>query len=213
MIKDKLKVWEYYKHKIPIYLQNSYGFVEHFKMLFDLLLQLDSTEDNLMKAFDVLNKNYLDYINSLPGETGSDSDILEKIAELFGVSRNFDVEYTENSTKKSASLTLNNSELIKLIKARIIQNNFNGTYEESRNFYNNINLPVYLFQSGNNNEVYVLLDNSIKLTDNEQKMFLANLFTIESMGIVYHTSITDIAHIFCWDMNNQNTYWDVGKWA
>ena len=212
MIIDKLKFWEYYKRKIPIYLLNSYGFEEHFKMLFDLLVQLDSTEDSVMKAFDILNETYLDYINNLPDATESTSDILEKIAELFGVSRNFDIDYIEDGTDKKASLSLTNSELLKLIKARIIQNNYQGTYEESREFYTNMNLPVYLFQSGNPAEVYVLLDNSAQLTDNEQKMFLSNLFTIKSMGITYHTYITDVLSVMIWDTDSSTRYWDTGRW-
>lgn len=213
MIIDKLKTWDYYKRKIPLYLQNSYGFVDHFKMLFDLLIQIDSTEDDVIKAFDVLNEIYLNYINSLPDATENDSDILDKIAALFGVSRNFDVSYIDNNILEKASLTLTNAELLKLIKARIIQNNYSGTYEETRQFYTNMGLPVYLFQSGSPAEVYVLLDNSIQLTENEQKMFLANLFTIKSMGIVYHTSITDIVSMLVWDSNISTRMWDVGRWA
>ena len=41
MIINKLKSWNYYKEKIPLYIQNSYGIVEHFKILFDLLVQMD----------------------------------------------------------------------------------------------------------------------------------------------------------------------------
>lgn len=202
MITGTLKEWSYYLNKLPIYLQNSYGFEEHFKILFDLLTTLDSTEDEILSAFDILNVSF----------TPKD-DTLDKIAELFGVRRTFDVIYKEDNVTQTASLTLTNNELLKLIKAQIINNNFDGTYETANKFYKNMNLPVYLLQSGNAAEVYVMLDNSAQLSNNEQIMFLANLFTIKSMGIIYNTSIVEVSSIFIWDSEDSNRYWDEGRWA
>ena len=36
---DKLSTFKYYEEKLPLYLQNSYGFKEHFRIWFDLLIQ------------------------------------------------------------------------------------------------------------------------------------------------------------------------------
>ena len=214
MLSDKLKSWEYYKNKLPLYIQNSYGIDEHFKIILSTLLQLDIVEDDVIKAFNIFDDNYLSYINSLDLSTTKDhSDILDKIGELYGVTRNFDVTYTESGTEKTGSLHLTNSEFLKLIKARLIQNSYSGTYEDSRKFYEMIDLPIYLFQSQNPAEVYVYLDESAQLTDNEKKMFLSNLFTITSMGITYITNISNIVRLFVWDSTIDNRFWDKGRWG
>lgn len=214
MIINKLKSWNYYKEKIPLYIQNSYGIVEHFKILFDLLVQMDLTEDDVLYGFNILDASYLTFINNLDdSDTKDSSDILNKIGLLYGVTRTFDVDYIENNETKTASLHLTNSEFLKLIKARIIQNNYDGSYIQSREFYDKMNLPVYLFQSANSAEVYVYLDTSVPLTENEEKMFLANLFTIKSMGITYITSITEVVSLLIWDSTSEFRYWDKGRWT
>lgn len=214
MLIDKLKKWEYYKTKLPLYMQNSYGILEHFRMIFDFLLEFDLEEDNVIYAFNIFDEGYLNFINSLDDSTTKDkSDILDKIGALYGVTRTFDVTYEENNQQVTSALHLTNSEFLKLIKARIIQNNYTGTYEESRNFYDNIGLPIYLFQSNCSAEVNVYLDSSVPSTGNEQKMFLANLFTIKSMGITYNTQIIDVIHLLIWDSASEDRYWDVGRWA
>lgn len=214
MIINKLKSWNYYKEKIPLYIQNSYGIVEHFKILFDLLVQMDLTEDDVLYGFNILDASYLTFINNLDdSDTKDSSDILNKIGLLYGVTRTFDVDYIENNETKTASLHLTNSEFLKLIKARIIQNNYDGSYIQSREFYDKMNLPVYLFQSANSAEVYVYLNTSVPLTENEEKMFLANLFTIKSMGITYITSITEVVSLLIWDSTSEFRYWDKGRWT
>lgn len=214
MIINKLKSWNYYKEKIPLYIQNSYGIVEHFKILFDLLVQMDLTEDDVLYGFNILDAGYLTFINNLDdSDTKDSSDILNKIGLLYGVTRTFDVDYIENNETKTASLHLTNSEFLKLIKARIIQNNYDGSYIQSREFYDKMNLPVYLFQSANSAEVYVYLNTSVSLTENEEKMFLANLFTIKSMGITYITSIIEVVSLLIWDSTSEFRYWDKGRWT
>ena len=76
-----------------------------------------------------------------------------------------------------------------------------------------IDLPIYLFQSQNPAEVYVYLDESAQLTDNEKKMFLSNLFTITSMGITYITNISNIVRLLVWDSTIDNRFWDKGRWG
>ena len=165
-------------------------------------------------VWNILDASYLTFINNLDdSDTKDSSDILNKIGLLYGVTRTFDVDYIENNETKTASLHLTNSEFLKLIKARIIQNNYDGSYIQSREFYDKMNLPVYLFQSANSAEVYVYLDTSVPLTENEEKMFLANLFTIKSMGITYITSITEVVSLLIWDSTSEFRYWDKGRWT
>ena len=54
---------------------------------------------------------------------------------------------------------------------------------------------------------------SLTLTENEEKMFLANLFTIKSIGITYITSITEVVSLLTWDSTSEFRYWDKGRWT
>ena len=76
MIDKEILKYQYYYNKLKKKKKNSYGFEEHFKIWFDLLSTMDSTEDNIMRFFDIFNKDYLNYINELEGE---EYDILDKI--------------------------------------------------------------------------------------------------------------------------------------
>ena len=62
MMIDKLKQWDYYYNKLPLYMRNSYGIQEHFKIFYELLLTLDENEDTICKLFDLLDANYLDNV-------------------------------------------------------------------------------------------------------------------------------------------------------
>lgn len=224
MLIDKLKKWDYYYYKLPLYIRNSYGMEEHFKVFYNLLIQLDNIEDNILYAFNVFDNEstYLSKISD--GPEGYVSDILEKLGYLFGITRIFDVEYEESEVLVKKSLKLNNHELLTLLKSQIIKNNYKGTYEESVNYYKLINLPIYLLNSVNTAECYVYLnDNQVRsltrsnyaITDNIKEMFKANLFTLQSMGIVYQSIITNIEFIAKWDYpkDPQVTGWDAGRWS
>lgn len=39
VLNEKLSSFEYYEQKLPLYLRNSYGFIEHFRIWYDLLVQ------------------------------------------------------------------------------------------------------------------------------------------------------------------------------
>lgn len=210
MMPEGLKNFNYYYYKIPLYLRNSYGYTDHFAMLFDFLLRMDIVEDDLMKALDVLNDEFLTYINSLEGATnGTKSDWLDKLGALFGVTRRFSVGDGDDLT----NLDLNNSEFLKLIKARIIQNNFFGTREEVLLLYKKIGLPVHLLDGETSGTARVLIDSLEPLTANEKAMFLNNLFTVQSLGISYNTAIISFAQLGIWDSPDTNKQWDKGRWG
>lgn len=215
MLIDKLKEWKYYERKLPLYMRNSYGITEHFVILYELLLQLDKLEDEVMYALNVFDTNYLDFINSLDTSINKDkSDILDKLATLYGLTRDFDVTYEENNVVVSASLHLNNSELLKLIKARIIQNDYKGTYEESRYLYEKIGFPIYMLQTGEPAYAYLFLDvGQYTPTLNERILFLAGFFTLKSMGIRYATAIGQVVELAIYDSFINSRTWDNGHWS
>lgn len=216
MLIDKLLAWDYYEKKIPLYLRNSYGIVDHFIIVYECLTRVNDIEDTLIKALDIFDENYLTFINELDtSDTKDKSDILDKLGKLYGLNRDFDVTYLENSVEKTASLHLNNAELLKLIKARIIQNNYTGTYKESRELYEKIELPIYILQTYTAAYAYLFLDesSSYTLSENEKILFLAGFFTLKSMGIRYATATGDISELALWDSSIDSKSWDVGRWS
>lgn len=210
MLSEKLKTWEYYKNKIPLYLQNSYGFQEQFEIIYEILKTIDLQEDEILYAFNILDSNYSNWLETI-GD-GNQMKILDMIGSYFGVVRVFDVTYQNNGETINKKLHLTDKEFLNLIKARIIQNNYKGTYEDSRKFYDRMNLPVYLFNSNEPAEVNILLDDSNQLSENEKSMFLANLFTLKSIGITYNCMIVNINNLLIWNSNNEHNMWDSGVW-
>lgn len=204
---EKLRTWSYYLDKLPLYLKADDNFVEHFRIVFDLLVRLDDVENQLLECFNIMSIDYLDFLNNLILDN-EEADILDKIAALYGVTRNFDIDV--NGTTKS--LTLNNYELLLLIKARIIQYNYDGTYGMSKQFYENVNLPIVLYNAGTPGYAKLFFDISKAevLSDNILDMFNAGLLTIQSIGIEYTTYAVDSTYMFVWDSQDQDRSWDNG---
>lgn len=225
IINEKILKWSYYFKKLPIYLQNSYGYPEHFKILYQIMLDTNSTANDLLRAMNLTNPNYFHDLDISQNEdssdlispTGYEFDLLDKMASLYGVTRYFDVDYTnEKGDNIHKSLKLTNIELLKLILVKIVQNSFLGTYEDIRKLYTLIELPIYLYslplESGT---VYLILDENSStnvITDNIKDMFFANLLTIKSMGIQYKVYETEEKNIAIWDSNDANKLWDAGEW-
>lgn len=215
MLKSKLLSWIYYERKIPLYILNAYGVQEFFKIMVNFLINQDNVEDIICYAFNIYDEGYGSFMLGYD-KTSFNYTFLDLIANLYGVSRAFGVEYTdEEGVFHHKDLYLNNDELLMLIKARIIQNNFDGTYESTREFYDKVNMPVYLFQSNNPAEAYVYISTKNPdgteniMSNNVKDMIYAGLFTIKSMGITYHTYIRNVLNLGIWDSESNNRAWDV----
>lgn len=214
MIEDRLKQWEYCKSKFPMYMQQSYGILSHFEMLHEFLLEMDDTEDCIFEGLNVFEKKDTDFLKS------DESDILDKLATLFGVARTFDLSYTYMNKAYKKSLHLTNEELLNLIKARVMRNNYDGTYKMSRELYEMLGLNVYLTNSGPAN-VQVVLDESenTTLSDNMTDMFKAGLFTLNSAGIAYSNVLLNLKKVLTWVLDSNKTdvtdnyKWDKGVWG
>lgn len=218
MLSEKLKSFEYYQDKLPLYMRNSYGILEHFDILWNVLYYVDNTEDNILKAFDILSPDYLNTVVASYDDspTQDQFDFLDRLAEIYGMHRDFDVEYVQHKEIIKKSLHLTNSELLKLIKARIIQNNFDGSYKQLREYYDSMGFPIAILQGTLPGTAFVYISptdlegNPITMTENERDMILANLFTIKSMGIIYQTYIADIKALAIWDSTDANRAFDKG---
>lgn len=218
MLIEKLKNFSYYYKKLPLYMRNSYGIKEHFKIIWSVMIQLETIQENVLDAMNILQSNYLqDIVAKYDNVNGYDFKVLDYIAALYGVNRDLSVSYIRHSDKAQVNMQLHltNAELYMLIKSRIIQNNYDGSYEQVREYYKQIDLPVYVCTS-NNAECYLYLDKGI-VSGNIYQLFMANLLTIKSMGIIYITQEIDISKIGIWAsmsaMISSNNAWDVALWS
>ena len=223
---DKLKSFDYYKNKLPLYLQNSYGFQEHFKIWYDFLVGnisstnnisgIVGTSDTLLNLMNIFDSDYLNYVASMEdsGATedepyGTNSDILDKIGALLGVTRNFKV--TINNVEEE--LSLNNEDFLILIKTQIIKNYCEGTLEQINAYYKSIKLQLYAINSSTPGQAILYLivsknDSRFSYSPNIKKMFEAGLLKIESMGIIYSNLSLDYENLLHWDVDN--SVWALG---
>lgn len=221
MLIDKLKDFTYYKNKLPIYMQNTPGIVDQFYVLFQFLQEHDIAEDMLLKSIDVFNPDYLDYINSLDDSaSGNKSDILDKLGELYGVSRSFSAPYTFNDVNYPGNVNLDNQWFLYLIRARIVQTTYDGGSKMAREFYVKNNLPIYIISDNTENASCRVLFNAREIgvaqtdvPENILAMFLNGLLTIKSMGISYKHLVIDsesnslVFDVSFWSSSNITTNW------
>ena len=198
MLIDKLKNKEYYLQKLTMFLRNSYGIEEQIEVLWKVLLDVDTTIDDV---FNVLSMTTTDNVD----------DLLDKLAELIGTKRQMDVTYLVNGVPHYYTLTLTNAELLRAIKTRILQNNYVGTFEEFISNYQSIGLEVLIYDTETPSTVSIVLNDSPALTNNDKKLFLAGNYTIRSVGIVYQHSILDITQLAIWDAIT--SVFDTAQWG
>lgn len=223
IVPDKLKDFDYYKQKLPLYLQNSYGFIEHFRIWYDMYVGTGEyagiihVSDVLLSLLNIFDDDYLDYINNMPeSNSGTQSDILDKIGNLFGVKRQFSCTYFDNYNYITDELILNNEEFLILIKGQIIKNYCEGTYEQIEQYYNSTGLKICITTSELSNaesHTYLITTDDSDYSDNIKKMFLAGMLRIESMGIKYIDIYSNFSGLLRWDSGVVNEVWDAGVWA
>lgn len=228
ILPDKFKSFEYYINKLPLYLRNSYGFIEHYRIWYDLMIGenengLINVSDTILYLMDIFDDNYLVTIRDLTdsgstGDTdyGSKCDILDKIAALFGVTRNFSITYYEDNEEIKEELSLNNEDLLLLIKGQIIKNYCEGSYDQIKGYYNDAGLVVYVITAEADATSHIYLaepEGSMQYSENVKKMFKSGLLRIESMGITYRDSTTELTGFLKWDSSASVELWDVGVWA
>lgn len=219
MLSEKLKSWEYYKNKLPLYMQNSYGILEHFDILYNILINLDKNEDEFLSLFDIMSSTYLNDVvyKYDTSEEQKSFRFLDILGKFFGITREFNI----NLNDEDKHLSLTNSELLKLLKVQVIKNNFDGSYEQLHEFYDSIGLPIYFYLSNTSANVNVIVDSKYfngeyleiqTLTQNEIDMINAGLFNVESLGIKYTNLILELDYIGVWDnspfsWDNEQTIW------
>lgn len=221
IIPEKLQKFEYYKSKIPIYLQNSEGFQEHFRIWYDLLVDgVVKNADILLNMLLIFDSNYLNYLHSINEDIKPDGyvcDILDKLGSIFGVNRYFKVTYEEGGIDKTEQLQLNNEEFLILIKGQIIKNYCEGTRQQIEEYYKSVGLQIYV-QTDSTSEATANLylttgtaGSSYDYSENIRKMFLGGMLIIDSVGIKYQKAFIDTSRLLFWDVideQNNNGWGD-----
>ena len=215
IVQDKLKTFDYYKNKLPMYLQQSYGFLEHFQIWYDILngdnnKGLIGQSDILLNLLNIFDEDYFTWCeqNIIDFQKdGTVSDILDKLGLLFGVNRHLAVEYVEDDVTKKERLVLDNQDFLVLIKCQIIKNYCEGTAKQINAYYKDVGIRMYVLTSNTPATANLYLDKDTN-RPNLTKLFLAGLLHIESMGIKYNLTLFS-SNIGIWDESN----WDEGVWS
>lgn len=233
ILPEALKTFDYYLKKLPLFLRQSDTFIEHFRIWYDLLanksnnlLSIANVSDAMLFLLNIFDDDYLSFINSLDSSAEKNvSDILDKLAALFGVKRSFSVTYLENDEQVAAELDLNNADLLTLIKAEIIKDYCDGTTEQIAGFYQSIGLAVYVITvaaypgspTKPNATAHLYLAETVdhKYSDNVKIMFKSGILRISNLGIAYLDGFTEIGNVLIWDAVSSATQgWDTkGVWA
>lgn len=182
MLDQNLLDFKYYTNSLSMFLKRSFGMLEHFKLYYDILKEIDDEETKIFDSLDIFNENY---------DLDLATDILDKIGSMLNVKRKFQVTISD----VVHDLTLTNEELLLLIKAQIIKNHYNGTYLQYKSLYELANIPVIIYTATNASATvncYLNYNTDVTITDNIKYMFQAGMLSIESMGIAYTYSIADI---------------------
>ena len=230
-----IREFRYYERKLPLYLRNDDCFVEHFRLWYELMMGegddnmgiaisefkgVSPTSDLLLYLLNIYDKDFLSIISQLK-DYDDNCDLLDMIGNLFGLRRTFSLEYYEtatSTTKTAATVSLTDKEFLMLIKAQIIRNYCDGTYEQVMQYYADAGLQILpVYNSTYDASVDAYLNEDKDVTDNISKLFRGGYLTIEHLGIRYTYTITEMVNFLVWaDANGQggNSFWadenDVG---
>lgn len=233
ILNENLKDFNYYKQKVPMYLRASESFLSHFKIWYDMLVGYQDkgivpVGDTILDLVNIFADDFLDKIKNLDGSGvdehnryGTNSDFLDKLASLFSVTRKFSVKYLLNNVETKEELSLNNEELLILIKCQIIKNYSDGTYSQIKKFYEDCGLYMFILTDSEVATVDLILGidenagegDAGHYSDNIKKMFLAGLLRVEHLGIKYRQAIIVLDKFLIWDSTEEKHEWDTGLWG
>lgn len=216
LLPEQLKTFRYYERKLPLYLRNDECFIEHFYIWYQLCCG-DGDETNgvainefsgvapsadlLLYLLNIYDANFLATLQQLDGYDGR-SDILDKIGAIFGLRRQFSIEYRENPTDPDTvteQLDLEDDEFLLVIKAQIIRNYCNGSYEQTMEYYADAGLQILPVNSSlYDATVDAYINQSAGYKPNIILLFKAGYLTIEHLGIHYTYNETAILSILLW---------------
>lgn len=213
LLDENLLTFDYYKNLTPMYLQQSYGFLDMFKIYYDLgFAENEETTDNLsiiefieklFNSLDVYSKNV-------------NKDVLYKLCNFFGISKNVRVQFYDYTAEKwvTKNLSLTDDELLLYLKCKIIQNRYDGTAKMANDLYDRVGLPIFMVTRTNNEaycQVWLLMYDDTQFSQNIQELFLSGLLTLKSVGVRYSHRIQVATNIALFDSTDTNRGFDKGR--
>lgn len=224
LLSEKVLKDQWYFDQLTLLLRKSYGIKEQIHLYMDVVRLFNDKElelFNLLGKYDEETGLWLadiDKINST--DIGADepnsglnvSDLLDKLGAIFGVQRRYlDVNGSNND------FDLNNMLMYCLIYARVVRNNYDGTYKMANDAYQKLKdvsdgvIEVSLIPDASapltasfylNSDAFYLdpeTKSGFKLGWNQkqieylQKLFLRGYFDIKSTGVKYDKMIKDFS--------------------
>lgn len=223
-----IREFRYYERKLPLYLRNDDCFVEHFRLWYELMMGegdddmgiaisefkgVSPTSDLLLCLLNIYDKDFLSIISQLK-DYNNNCDILDMLGNLFGIRRTFSLEYYASATaqtKTAATVSLTDKEFLTLIKAQIIRNYCNGTYEQVMQYYADAGLQILpVYNSTYDASVDAYLNESKDVTPNIDKLFRGGYLTVEHLGIRYTYTVAEMLRVLIWanaDGEQGNSFW------
>lgn len=223
MLKERLLTNDYYLDQLTLLLSQSYGVPQQVKYYVSLLRNLNQTIDEfwINMGYDKDDLSTPLDINKINDYSKTESDLLDKLAKIYGGGKNMYISYYTNSNvKKDVNVALNNTELYVYIYSQILRNNYGGTNGEMQEFYDKlktisngaVDILVYTNQDGNEGGYVIeymksdFTGDESQTLNNYEIMFLGGYFTIKSIGISYNHNLFDYNKAVLWD--DENTKWD-----
>lgn len=214
LLPNTLKEFRYYERKLPLYLRNDECFIEHFYLWYELLMGkgdeniavnefcgIAPTSDLLLLLLNIYDPDILTVMSMLK-DANDNTDLLNKLGNLFGLRRSFSVDYYNEPTDPEpthATLTLNDDLYLALIKAQIIRNYCNGTYEQAMGYYRDANLQIIVVNNDDDSATAdCYLNDNGNLTDELKILFKAGYLQIEHVGIRYTYSVVPLLEVLVW---------------
>lgn len=213
LLDENLLTFDYYKNLTPMYLQQSYGFLDMFKIYYDLgFAENEETTDNLsiiefieklFNSLDVYSKNV-------------NKDVLYKLCNFFGISKNVRIQFYDYTAEEwvTKNLSLTDDELLLYLKCKIIQNRYDGTAKMANDLYDRVGLPIFMVTRTNNEaycQVWLLMYDDTQFSQNIQELFLSGLLTLKSVGVRYSHRIQVATNIALFDSTDTNRGFDKGR--
>ena len=226
MLKERLLNKNFYLDHMSMFLKDSFGIIDREETYRANLINVNKIADDIISRYDIYNLLFEeDYFTRNNIDPTSTEDVwLDNIADIFGIQRTFNIKYKGvayggDSTHYgpagswvNETITLTNKQLYLYIKIMITKLNYQGTAGEIIDLYKNDpdidDLKIYYSWGDASLNCDVYLCNTTEIYDNGNynssivKMFLADLFLIESLGVVYNKQLTLAAFRAVFDANN-----------
>ena len=240
LLDENLLTFDYYKNLTPMYLQQSYGFLDIFKIYYDLgfaeneettdidglfasneTIASENTIVGKPKYIEFYNLSIIEFIeklfNSLDVYSKNvNKDVLYKLCNFFGISKNVRVHFYDYTAEEwvTKNLSLTDDELLLYLKCKIIQNRYDGTAKMANDLYDRVGLPIFMVTRTNNEaycQVWLLMYDDTQFSQNIQELFLSGLLTLKSVGVRYSHRIQVATNIALFDSTDTNRGFDKGR--